>query len=305
MMRKVLEKDGFHWIDLVSPSHEELDQISKEFGLPSQSVQDCLDPEHLPKVEKFEDHFFIIVRAFGDRNFDDPDAHTVQDLTRKIAVFLRNNVIITIRRSPISFLEQLVERWSKQRNASKELSLTILTQILEEVIWSYERPLDRAEETMDQFESRVFSGKQFREDLIEEVYFLKRKVSVVKKLLRRVIDVTYKIDTNTKYGLLMVEDLRQDGDRLSFFADSILENLDNLLATNLSIASHRTGEVLRVLTLFSVFFMPLTFIVGIYGMNFKFMPELEWPLGYLGIWILMVSVTALIFIWFKRKGWLN
>jgi len=77
-----------------------------------------------------------------------------------------------------------------------------------------------------------------------------------------------------------------------------------LLNVYFSASSQRTNDTMRILTIFSVFFMPLTFIVGIYGMNFKFMPELEWKKGYPAVMILMGIITLLIYIWFKRKKWL-
>ena len=78
-----------------------------------------------------------------------------------------------------------------------------------------------------------------------------------------------------------------------------------LLSVQLALASHRTSEVMRVLTVFSVFFLPLTFIVGVYGMNFAFMPELRHRLGYPGVLAFMALVTLLIYRWFRGRGWLR
>ena len=82
------------------------------------------------------------------------------------------------------------------------------------------------------------------------------------------------------------------------------ENLQQLLHVYLSLSSQRTNDVMRVLTVFSVLFMPLTFIVGVYGMNFDNMPELRWPMGYYAVWIFMVGVVLALFWWFKRRNWL-
>jgi magnesium transporter len=80
--------------------------------------------------------------------------------------------------------------------------------------------------------------------------------------------------------------------------------LNQLLSIHFNVSTQRVNEVILVLTLFSVFFMPLTFIVGVYGMNFKVMPEIDWKYGYPAVWGLMVLVVLIIWQWFKRKKWL-
>jgi magnesium transporter len=89
------------------------------------------------------------------------------------------------------------------------------------------------------------------------------------------------------------------------YADELVEDVNNLLSIQLALASHRTNEVVRVLTVFSVFFLPLTFIVGVYGMNFKYMPELSERWGYPAVLAGMAVVTVAIYIWFRRRGWLR
>jgi magnesium transporter len=86
--------------------------------------------------------------------------------------------------------------------------------------------------------------------------------------------------------------------------NQVLEDVNNLMNIYMSFTAQKTNDVVKVLTIFSVFFMPLTFIVGIYGMNFEFMPELKTRWGYPAIFILMIVVTAVIFFWFKKKKWL-
>jgi len=92
---------------------------------------------------------------------------------------------------------------------------------------------------------------------------------------------------------------------MHFYADELLEDVNNLLSMQLALASHRTNEVVRVLTVFSVFFLPLTFIVGVYGMNFHFMPELRSPWGYPAVLVGMGLVTLAIYLWFRSRGWLR
>jgi magnesium transporter len=103
----------------------------------------------------------------------------------------------------------------------------------------------------------------------------------------------------------MFRDAQENVESIHFYADELLDDANTLLSVQLALASHRTGEVMRVLTVFSVFFLPLTFIVGIYGMNFHYMPELRHRLGYPGVMIGMGFVTLVIYLWFRRRGWLR
>jgi magnesium transporter len=103
----------------------------------------------------------------------------------------------------------------------------------------------------------------------------------------------------------LFRDVQENAESYHFFADELLDDANTLLSVQLAVASHRTSEVMRILTVFSVFFLPLTFIVGVYGMNFEHMPELRERWGYPVILALMVGVTLVIYRWFRRRGWLG
>ena len=99
--------------------------------------------------------------------------------------------------------------------------------------------------------------------------------------------------------------MQENAESYHFYADELVEDANTLLNVQLALASHRTSEVMRVLTVFSVFFLPLTFIVGVYGMNFEFMPELRESWGYPAVLAFMAVVTLAIYRWFRSRGWLG
>jgi magnesium transporter len=109
---------------------------------------------------------------------------------------------------------------------------------------------------------------------------------------------------DSEEGNVNTRDTRDLYVKFQNMCDALSENIHQLLSIYFSASSQKTNEIMRVLTIFSVFFMPLTFIVGIYGMNFDFMPELRWKLGYPAVMVTMVFVTVMIYFWFKRKKWL-
>ena len=139
--------------------------------------------------------------------------------------------------------------------------------------------------------------------MLKKLYFIKRKIDVIRRILILTYDIIDHIDS-PQSGTAYTRDTRDMYIRMTNIFDSLSDNTNQLLTIYFSVSAQKTNEIIRVLTLFSVFFMPLTFIVGIYGMNFDFMPELKWRLGYPAVLLSMAIVTIVIYLWFRKKGWL-
>jgi magnesium transporter len=127
----------------------------------------------------------------------------------------------------------------------------------------------------------------------------------MRRMLSHTLDAVQKLVPASEPTAPLYQDIRENAQSVHAYADELLEEVNSLLSIQLALASHRTNEVVRVLTVFSVFFLPLTFIVGIYGMNFEFMPELNERWGYPGVLAAMGLVTLVIYTWFRRRGWLR
>ena len=288
----------FRWIDIVNPSLAELQNVAAEFSLHPTSVQDCLDPDHLPKVEEFEHFLFIITRIFDQEQKSDAD--TIQEVSRKIAIFCGKDFIITIHRSEQPFLKILHEKNVLQSKCKNVMHLLYL--IMNKVIQSYEQTEDLLAAEIDLYESKIFLKSRVPK-LLKSLYQIKRKSSVISRILFLSKSIVHRLQEGERRDPLY-RDVLDNFIQIETGYDQINEQINNLLSLYLSISAQRTNEVIRVLTIFSVFFMPLTFIVGIYGMNFKVMPEIDWQYGYAYAIVLMVTVTLAIYFWFKRKGWL-
>lgn len=309
-LNPVIERSNppFVWVDLIAPTEEELGRVAQQYGLHATAVQDCLDPEHLPKHEQFEDHTFVIVRAW-DETSGGPST-TVQELTRKVAIFTGPKFLITIHRKDQPWVAALREKFrangtgSSGSSASETLPTRVLTSLLNAVIDTYTKPLEEIERRLDAFEGLVFSGLEFAGEL-REIHLLKRQVTLIKRLLWRTVDVVQRMSPPSGRAAPLYRDVQDNAESSHFYADELLDDVNTLLNIQLALASHRTGEVMRVLTVFSVFFLPLTFIVGVYGMNFAHMPELRSRWGYPAVLAAMGLVTLAIFLWFRRRGWLR
>ena len=312
--RTVVEPDraGFVWLDVVAPTPDELSDLAARYHLHPISVQDCLDPEHLPKFEQFETYAFAIIRVYDERA-DDLCA-TMQELTRKVAIFYAPTFLLTIHRVPQPWLIAVTERIAadlgKHEEQGKELLQSkVLTKLLNAAADTFAPPLEALEKRTDAFETSLFAGHHLAGSALatslREIHLLKRQVTLVKRLLWRFLDVVQRMTPATGRAATLFRDVQENVESYHFYADELLDDTNTSLNIQLSLATHRTNEVMRVLTVFSVFFLPLTFIVGVYGMNFRYMPELDKRWGYPAVLGLMALVTLVIYLWFRRRGWLR
>jgi magnesium transporter len=298
------ENPDFAWLDLVEPSREELQLVAGEYGLPQAAVQDCLDPEHLPKFERFDGATFVILRAFDEQC--PGDAETVQGLSRKVALFWRGDVLLSIHRKDQPYFGAVMKSWQERPPGCEDgtsLVSHLLADITSAVVMSYEPPLAESESRLDRFESSVLRPRQAA-PMIQDMYLIKRRVTLTKRLLWHTLSIIQRLPQGDGRHGSLFQNLREDAESMHFYADELLDDVNNLLNMQLSLAAHRTNEVVQLLTIFSAFFLPLTFIVGVYGMNFHHMPELDHPLGYPGVWLTMLGVSLSIAVWFRRRGWL-
>lgn len=302
-------QNGFYWLDIVGPSVQELTELAKVHHLHPTSVQDCLDPEHLPKFEQIGLINFIIVRAADEEA--SPDGDTVQELTRKTAIFFSDHYMITIHRKDQKFIADLRNKWSAMHAVDSSILLSnLLCEFLTAVGNSYDQPISQTAKQLEMLEEKTFRAQPGSE-IIEDGYYLKRRASVYKRLLRLSSDLVPKISQHSPDAKPYLQDIKENFDNLFFYADELLDNVNNLLTLYISLASQRTNEashhvneVMRVLTIFSVFFLPLNFVAGIYGMNFEHMPELKSVYGYPTVIIIMISIAVAIYAWFRKKNWL-
>jgi magnesium transporter len=296
------------WLDLIAPTQEELRDVAAQYGLFPTLVEDSLQANHLPKHEKVGEITFMIVRAYDEQA--GRDARTMQELTRKVAIFCGPGFIITIHRRDQPFIEALREEYRARSAAGdsgregRGLALQIPIDLLNAAVDTYEAPLDRMEAQLDDYEDTLFTETNLV-PVLREIHELKHRINVCKRSLWHTLNAVVKLVPASEPSAPLYQDLRENVENMHVHADELLEDANTLLHLQLGLASHRTNQIVRVLTVFSVFFMPLTFIVGIYGMNFRFMPELQWRWGYPAVMLLMLLVSLGIFIWFRRRGWLK
>lgn len=295
------KESQFDWLDITNPATGELQSVADQYDLPDSLVLDCLEPTHLPKFETSNGLNFIILRVLVTPEYSEAD--TIQELSTKIAIFYTTDYLITVHRRPHPVLSELKDvACAPGHDCSSPAEVAI--HIVRYALNSYVKPALILTRQLDDYEADIFLKREVPNTL-QGLYFLKRKASAAKQLLLLTRDILTML---RRQGATSDTALMQDTQDLQVKVETLYQQLDgaatNLMNLYLSLSSQRTNEAMRVLTVFSAFFLPLTFIAGVYGMNFEYMPELTWKLGYPGAMAAMVLISVAIYYWFKRKGWI-
>lgn len=290
----------FTWYNLENPSETEVSEYLKKFSLSTFTVQDALEAGHLPKFEHQDDFDFVLIRFYGKeaRSY----TNIIREFSHKIGIFMGNDFVITIGQRPIPFLEEIQDEMETDKNKENLVPKQLFYKIFKKTLNTYYQPAVKISQEIDVYENALFTRQNPKLDL-KKLYKLKRESATCSKLLVLMRDVLTEYRTYVK-SVSSIKDLQEYNAKLMHLHSQNNDDLHNLFNLTLSMSDLRANEVMKILTIFSAFFLPLTFIAGIYGMNFKFMPELEYKWGYFIVLGVMLVIVIVIYSWFKRKKFL-
>jgi magnesium transporter len=303
MRRHVLKlgENAFDWIDIHSPDEAELESLASELNIPSLYIQDVLQAEHLPKSEAVgnDESYFLIARALDPEN-SSFEFKSIREISNKIAIYYKKGQVISLHRKNFPWLEDMMKKSSGFPKDTPAIHL--VAKILKQSFRSFEPALYQLISDIEFFENKLLESDRVPA-LARSLYGLKRKSSVLKQLFTVSGTLGEFLSTEASSDPV-AQDALDMFNRINTLCEEVNDRASALINLNLTIAGQRSNDVMRFLTVYSAFFMPLTFLVGIYGMNFHNMPELESSFGYPGVWVLMLLVTGLHLWWFRRKRWL-
>lgn len=292
------------WIDIEKPNKETLTQLSKELSLPLRPLLSCLDPEHLPKLDLFDDIQFMILRSCDPDH--KPSADGIEDLTTKLAIFRTPNFILTIHRTDPAYVREVREKCTDSVSANDLVKSLVLGAVM-----SFDQALTDLDKKVSTFEEKIFGNRKFK-TLLQQGHSLRKQAFAYKRLMQLTHELVKQISTERLMFLDNHADIKERVTRFLYYADEMLDNVTVLLNLFVALedqktneASYRANEIMRVLTVFSIFFLPLNFIASIYGMNFDNMPELHHANGYHFVLTAMGLIALLIFWFVWKRGWLR
>jgi magnesium transporter len=296
---KLLTKRDFSWIDVEEPEDSDFERLNTEFNLPYLLVQDCLRPEHLPKYEESDEGHFLMLRSFDqDSGADDT---SVQELTRKIALFITENRLITIHRVQLPCIEIVADKTLKKPEVSKTLH-ALIHQVILTVIRTYEAPIVKLQDLYDEFE-HVVLGRSSENLSTTRIYHFRRQIFILKRILKQSNDALYRFKDFWVDDQSMLQDLRENIDQLYFQLDEVSDNFEHLFELHIALNEQKANEVMKILTVFSSILLPLNFIASFYGMNFTYLPGLDSPHALATITIVFLTIIVVAVWIFRKRGW--
>jgi magnesium transporter len=294
------EPDALVWVDVDDPTAESLAALQREFGFHDLAIEDCLHPHQRPKIEQFEDHFFAIAYGVGQK-----DGELIE---HEIGIFVGHNYLVTVRKPPVLNLEPVVTRWEAHSDLTKQGGGWLLYILLDQIVDGYFDVLDAFEDMVEDIEDQVF-GQQVGERVQARIFGMKKQMLAFRRRiapLREVLDVLQRrsVDVVTQDLEPYYRDVYDHVLRATDFVDNLRDILTSALEASLAVISNRLNEVMKRLTSWASIILVPTLIAGIYGMNFRHMPELLWRWGYAYALVVMAGSAFALYAMFKRRGWL-
>jgi len=286
-------------VDLAGPTREESDVLASVFHFHPLALEDCEARRHNPKIDDYGSYLFILTHGVH------PESSAREFRTRQLSLFLGPDYLVSYHREASRSVEATLESVRRNPRLLIEGPGMILYRTLDFQMDLYLPLMDNFQKRIEEIEKACLDAAT--SVILRDVFDLRKALArlrrfsghqreILLRLSRRefaLIDERSAIDLRDVYDHLV---------RITDLTDSFRELVAGALEAHLSIVSNRTNEIMRALTVITTLFMPLTLIVGIYGMNFPDMPEFHWKRGYLFAYCLMVVVAVAMYYFFRRRG---
>lgn len=287
--------DGLHDVQII-------EKIGRQFEMHPLVLEDILHTGQRPKLEDFEKYIFVVLTML---RMNDED-HTVE--TEQVSIVLGSNFVISFQERIGDVFEQLRDRIRNAKGRIRKMGPDYLAYtLLDAVVDSYFSILEKMGERIEVLEEELV--EEPTEKTLQEIHRLKREMIILRRSvwpLREVISSLQRSESEliTEPTSVYLRDVYDHTIQIMDTIESFRDMVSGMVDLYLSSLSNKMNSVMKVLTIIATIFIPLTFIAGIYGMNFENMPELKWRWGYAGALLAMAVVAAIMLMYFRKKKWL-
>jgi magnesium transporter len=294
--------EGLLWVDIEDVTNEDAELLSNVFCFHPLAVADCISKNiHPPKIDDFEHYLFIIVHGINYLI----ESEVVE--TTELALFLGKNYVVTSHDVPMRSVSSMLDQVRKDGRPMRRGVDFLVHDLVDALVDNFMPTIDEMDVKNDQLEAEALHEPK-RQTLIS-IMQLKRSILALTRVIlpqREIVNGLSRGDYPliSERAQIYYRNIYDHLVRIEMLTLGLRDMAESVLSTYLSSVSNRMNEVMKVLTLIATIFIPLTFIVGIYGMNFANMPELQWQYGYFSILIVMAVIGISLVVYFRRRRWL-
>lgn len=298
-----IEKDKVSWIN-IDGLHDAgvIQKLGDLFEIHGLLLEDMLNTDQRPKVTETEKLMIVILKLL------EYDEKTDRLSSEQISLILDDSYLITLQEKVGDYFDPIRDRIRKSKGRLRRKGADYLTYaLLDTIVDNYLLIIETLGNMIEKTEAQIFTPNQPK-GLMQKIYkhkteinFLRKNVRPVKEILHRLIENEsgFIADENMKYFQDLNDLVVQATESIEIY-QMMLNDQMNIYHANLD---SKANEIMKVLTVFSAFFIPLTFVAGVYGMNFDNLPELHFKYGYLYFWTIMVLITLGLIIYFRKRKW--
>lgn len=290
------------WINLDGLKNlQSLEKLGEKFGIHPLVLEDILTTDQRPKMEDYDSYIYFVLKMLGY------DAATGEVNVEQVSFILGKNFVISFQECQGDVFDSVRDRIRNAKGrVRKEGADYLVYALIDAIVDNYFLILEKLGEKIEELEEDLI--KDTTQAALREIHRLKREMIYMRKSvwpLREAIGNLQRSGSSLikKSSGVYLRDVYDHTIQIIDTIETMRDMVSGMLDIYLSNMSNRMNEVMKVLTVIATIFIPLTFITGVYGMNFKHMPELESQNGYFIVWTLMIGVAGLMFYYFKRKNW--
>lgn len=286
----------WYWIDFQQPTETEIEFLSNPLQFHPLAIEDCIFTLQRPKLDYYDEYTFFVTQTINPVSISKDE----------INFFLAKNFIVTFHHEPSQEIHEVWKRLTQSKSIKKWNPTQVLYHTLDKMVDNYFPLVYQIEDTLNEIDEN--SKGISMEALLEKLFDTRHDLLTLRHTITPMRDLVYRIInsqrlTETKIKVEYFSDIHDHLLKLAELIEANRELTMDIRDSYISLNSHQTNRVMKVLTVITTIFMPLTFIAGIYGMNFQHMPELSWKYGYFITLFLMFLVGFGMSMWFKKKGW--
>lgn len=299
------ETDTVTWVIIEGLSNTDtIKDIGRHFGIHQLVLEDILNTHQRPKFEEYEDYLYIVLKSL----LPVENKHFSVDY-EQISILVLENFVFTFKEKNDDLFDSVRERLITSKGRFRNLGSDYLTYVLlDTIIDNCFVLIDTLDDSVSLLEDQMLSHDATDESLHtiqrlkREIIIIRRYISPIRELMSGILRSESVLIPEKTH--IYLRDVYDHSIRVIESIETYREILSGLLEIYISSVSNKMNEVMKVLTVFASIFIPLTFLTGIYGMNFEFMPELKWKWAYPVLWVAFITIPAVLIYYFKRKKWL-